>query len=609
MDYSNITWKSMLIRSYKPFFASLFGIYASKVYDRYMVVYKDDWCYWYLPKEYYEKHDKNIYGVVTNTDWKRKYTEALEVYRNVIQNIENLIKEYEKIKENGGLTKKKILELLYDANEFKDFGKDMTNERIFNYRSFFNNYGAILALPEISLSDYPNKKLAEGIARIRYGKDIKNLKRTVEKLNIDFTTAILTFNEKEDETPSVKYERELLQKFKNGFENNLYELLNIRSRLLASLSYADMIKLVEEHHDYILEWESKPGMELEIEYAIRNELSKYPEYEEIEHHYQIITKTLEVLTKKYSWMRSGWEFGKGLKKEEIQNRWAGWLFNKKAMGAEIELIKLDKQFAFLKEKKNELIDTLQRKGEKKGIDFKKQYLPYADIINLAGWLRYYRKNYASRINYASSDFIKDIAKFCGLVDWKDIYFLTINEIIDILQNESIIDGKKIGYRKESFLMMFQNGEIINDYNLNGNEEVHLYLDRLWHEKRIDIHPYRIPDVKFPIQGIVIHSLGKNPIEGQVKIIDNEQDLINTKDDDIVIAKMIEPYQGMLFKNCRGMIIEDKNIASHAVHVAYSKGLPLIVGAENIVWAIKKYHAKKLKMFPNGVIDVLESARR
>ena len=155
-------------------------------------------------------------------------------------------------------------------------------------------------------------------------------------------------------------------------------------------------------------------------------------------------------------------------------------------------------------------------------------------------------------------------------------------------------------------MEFRNGGI--DNKLSGDEKVRYYLDRLWHEQRLDIDPYRIPDIKFPVRGFVVHSWGGKPIEGYVRLIDNEQDLIDTTDNEIVVSKMIEPYQGMLFKNCKGMIIEDKNIASHAVHVAYSKGLPLIVGAENIIWAIKKYHVKGLKMFPDGKINVAESAR-
>ena len=607
MGYLDITWKSMLTRSYKPFFASLFGIYASKVYDRFMVVYKDDWCYWYLPKEYYEKHDENIYRKVTNRDLKREYEEALEVYKKAIENIEKINENYKNIKEKGKLTTQEMLKLLYDDNEFKVFGKDINRESISNLSTFFNNYGVILALPEIFLSDYPKKKLAEGIAKIRYGKDIKDLKRTVEKLNIDLNIAKLTFVDLEDEIPSVEYEKELLQKFKNDIENKLHQLLDARSNLLASLSFADMTKLVEQHYEDIVEWESKPGMELEIEYTIRNELSKYPDYNEMEHCYQTIAKTLDALIEKYSWMRSGWEFGKELKKEEIQNRWTEWLFNKKAMGIEIELITLDKQFAFLKKKKLELIASLQSKGKKKGVDFEKECLPYADIVSFAGLLRYYRKNYASRINYTSSDLIKGIADFCGLKDWEDIYFITVDEIINTLKGKSMINEKEIGNRKISFLMEFRNGGIDNNNKISGIEKVRSYLDRLWHEQRLDLHPYRIPDVKFPVRGFVVQSWGKKPIEGYVRVIDNEQDLIDTKDNEIVVSKMIEPYQGMLFKNCMGMIIEDKNIASHAVHVAYSKGLPLIVGAENIIWAIKKYHVKRLKMFPDGKINVLESA--
>jgi phosphohistidine swiveling domain-containing protein len=607
MENLDITWESMLMRSYKPFFASLFGIYASKVYDRFMVVYKDDWCYWYLPKEYSEKHDENIYGNVVNRNLKREYDEALDLYRGVIKNIEKINKEYKKIKEDGKLTKQKMLKLLCDDNEFKVFGKGINRESIYNLNTFFNNYGVIVALPEMFLSDYPKKKLAEGIARIKYGKDIKDLKRTVEKLNIDLNIAKLTFNEMEEETQSVEYEKELLQKFKDEVENNLHQLIGIKRHLLDSLSYAGMTKLVGQHSEDILEWESKSGMESEIEYTIRNELSKYPDYTEIERCYQTIAKTLDALIKKYSWMRSGWEFGKGLKEGEIQNRWTEWLFNKKAMGVEIELITLDKQFTFLKKKKLDLIASLQSKGKKKGIDFKKECLPYADIVSFAGLIRYYRKNYASQINYTSSDLIKDIADFCGLKDWEDIYFITVDEIIDILRGKSIIDEREIGRRKKSFLMEFRNSGVDNN-KLSGDDKVRSYLDRLWDEQRLDVNPYRIPDIKFPVSGSVVHSWGKKPIEGYVRLIDNEQDLIDTKDNEIVVAKMIEPYQGMLFKNCKGMIIEDKNVASHAVHVAYSKGLPLIVGAENIIWAIKKSHVKWLKMFPDGKINVPESAK-
>ena len=593
MDYSNITWKSMLTRFYNPIFASAFGIYASRFYDKFMVVYNQGWCYWYVPKEYYEhSHDSNF---CTRFDWKsyeKRSSDTLEIYGAVYDKITQILELWKELRKNNSSTKSNLVKILGDPYN-SVVNSNITPQEIQNLDTFFDNFGILLSYPEMTIGPYINVNIMERLSEIMYGKKTTELEET-QLLTIDEFIPILTYNDNEGKSISTEYELEL----------NILSL-HIKNKLIK-----DAIMEVKDTFD-----EPKGGAKrdyyLRIEKHIKRRLQRIPE---------IISKKLGEYLKnseevnnfisRYSPMRSGWSFGKGLSIEEVQHRLKSIIkFDdisiEELLKIEIEYAKLNKFHESMEISKKTLIERLRNKTDGKRLG---EFLLYANILSHDGWMRYNRKNFASMVNYYSADIMKDISSFLNLNSWNDISFLTITEIVQQLKgNDEFLDYRELERRKKNMLMIFDEGKI---QILRSGNDVKNYLDNV----QIDgDNPYDdVGPQKSSIEGKAVN-YWKGEIKGKVVMIDNEQDLLEVSGNDIVVAKMIEPYQGMVFRQPKGMIIEDPSMTSHAVYVARSRGIPLIVDAKGILLFIRKKRLVGedklphlgLEMQPDGEINVGE----
>lgn len=592
----DITWKSMLTRSYKPFFASLFGIYASKVYNRFMVVYKDDWCYWYLPKEYYNRsHDMHFCERFDSMEYKNYAYNAVEMYEIVYKHIEEVLAHHRKTKNNRTLTKQTLLKILGDPYNTK-VDKNIAPKDIEKLDTFFDNFGILVAYPEMTLGPYIKKTMMDKLSEIIYdGKKYDDLEEA-QHLAIDRMSPILTLDDHESESVSANYEfdlRSLALKTKNELIRDA--IIEITDTIIEPTSGS--------RKDYFLR----------IEKGIKRRLQRIPRTvdQNFDDYYLSLSEDIKGLIERYSPIRSGWQFGRGLSSEEVKHRLRDLIrFDDvsidQLLKLEIDYATLKKYFESMAISKKALLERIKKKSTAKSMS---ELLLYINIISYDGWVRYNRKNYASKINYISEDIMKNVAFFLKFKSWEDIGFITISEIAEKLKNKEVsFDEKEIERRKKNMLMIFENGTI-RGKELKSGDDVKEYMVKLKIEGE---NPYDDKgwEKEFPVEGEVV-GLWEREIIGNVVRVDNEQDLIDVTDKDIIVAKMIEPYHGMVFRQPMGMIIEDPGIASHAVYVAHSRGIPLIVGVEGILSLVRKYklvgEGKRpdigLKMQPDGVVEV------
>lgn len=595
MDYSDIIWKNVLVRSYKPFFASIFGIYASKFYDKFVVVYKDGWCYWYLPKDYECTHDMNFYKRYSADEYKEYSHNTLNDYRIAYNNIEKILKHYKEEK-NRSLSSGTFLRIFGDPDSSKA-SKNITSGDANNLGTFSDNFGIILAYPEMSSGSFIKETLIDKLSEQIYGKKRYNDLEGIQRLAIDQMLPILTLNDDESESISKKYEFDLYS-LASKIKNDL-----IREAML------EITKTISEpksgsRRDYFLRIKNSIKRRLEgIPQIINKKLSDYLNSSE----------DIKELIEKYSPVRSGWQFGKGLSLEEVEYRLRDLIRFDNASNDQLpidQLLKLEIESATLKKYFESMVATkktlLERISKKTTGESKNELLLYINILSYDGWIRYNRKNYASKINYISADFMKDVASFLKL-ELEDIYFVAISEIAEKLKNNAVaFDKGEIRKRKEAMLMIFENGKI---KELKSGKSVKGYIENLKIEGENSYHEVEVGE-EFLIKGTAI-GFWEGEIVGNIAKIDNEQDLIDITDKDIIVAKMIEPYHGMVFRQPKGIIIEDAGIASHAVYVAHSRNIPLIVGAQGILSLVRKYNLvgeekrldKALKMQSNGQIDI------
>jgi phosphohistidine swiveling domain-containing protein len=111
--------------------------------------------------------------------------------------------------------------------------------------------------------------------------------------------------------------------------------------------------------------------------------------------------------------------------------------------------------------------------------------------------------------------------------------------------------------------------------------------------------------KNPIKGVAINLPEGKVIEGNVFVLHTPQDLLQIKEGDIIVAPMIEPYHTVYMRGLGGIIVEDPARLSHAVVIARTRNIPIIVGAKDIIYAIFREKVRKVAMYWNGEIQKVE----
>lgn len=92
-------------------------------------------------------------------------------------------------------------------------------------------------------------------------------------------------------------------------------------------------------------------------------------------------------------------------------------------------------------------------------------------------------------------------------------------------------------------------------------------------------------------------LGKKPVTGKVRIVQNGKDAANVKPGEILVTSATDSSYIPYLENAAGLVVEEGGLTSHAAVVALHMGLPVIVGAD-----------RALELLSTGDIITLDTVR-
>ncbi len=179
----------------------------------------------------------------------------------------------------------------------------------------------------------------------------------------------------------------------------------------------------------------------------------------------------------------------------------------------------------------------------------------------------------------------------------DIFYLTIDEIIDYVKGKSVMRNLKplISKRKKEFSRYRQIKDMPERFETYSFED----LNNISFRKN-NLDSFNISDEN----NKTLKGTGCSPgvvIANAVKVIDPSQKQ-NIKGK-IIVAEKTDPGWVVLYPLCKGILIERGSVLSHSVIVAREMGIPIIIGINNLTKKIKT--GTKIRMDANsGIIEVL-----
>ena len=95
------------------------------------------------------------------------------------------------------------------------------------------------------------------------------------------------------------------------------------------------------------------------------------------------------------------------------------------------------------------------------------------------------------------------------------------------------------------------------------------------------------------------------VEGPVRVVDDPRD-VSLDGDEILVAKRTDPGWITLFASCRGLLVEQGNLLSHAAIVAREMGLPAVVSLPGITERLRDGNVVRIDG-ETGTVERLEDA--
>jgi hypothetical protein len=479
----NSQWGFMLKRQLPPVIQSIYGVYLSRVYDKFLAIYKDGISYWFTNKKFLDTYDKKYIEKMKETKIDRECDNTIKLYEQALNNVIDVLGEYKKKKKISDI---KLLELLCDSKFLKHYSTkynflkyvankstiELKNE-IANVKTLFDNYGVIASYPPMTAGASTQEELLEKIAHIEYNRPFNELGDR-DKFKIENHVGTLIWHEKLFQSPYHNYEKDLLR-----------IVLAIKNKLALSEATNNATKNIRDNiiddTDFLIE--------VGLHFQLKKRISEYL-IDKIRRN-PLVIKFLE----DFNWIGGVWKFG-GKLDSDAKNKIVGeilqYIVGNKKM-PEISLAELEEAEIIYPSRRKKLIEELVYEEKEFNVYFEKECLPYTEIIRTNQTIRFYRKCYLPIINEKIGNLMKDVAKRLGLNNWEDIHYLTVIEILEGLKRRSIIKQRELEKRKKAFLTIFENGKITK---ISGKEAVESKVNQFIDEKRLDRKPWPDYEVKW-----------------------------------------------------------------------------------------------------------------
>ncbi|MFP3126404.1 phosphoenolpyruvate synthase [Ectobacillus funiculus] len=219
-------------------------------------------------------------------------------------------------------------------------------------------------------------------------------------------------------------------------------------------------------------------------------------------------------------------------------------------------------------KEQELLDRLKQlpDGEQKAKETKRMI---DRIRNFIGYREYPKYGMIHRYFVYKQALLKEaeqLAQASVILEKEDIYYLTFEELLDVVRTN------KLDY------------QIIN----KRRDEYKLY-EKLT-PPRVITSDGETPSGKYkrenlPAEALVGLPVSSGVIEGRARVILNMEDA-DLEDENILVTSFTDPSWTPLFVSIKGLVTEVGGLMTHGAVIAREYGLPAVVGVENATKLIK-----------------------
>jgi rifampicin phosphotransferase len=190
-------------------------------------------------------------------------------------------------------------------------------------------------------------------------------------------------------------------------------------------------------------------------------------------------------------------------------------------------------------------------------------------------LRFYRTKAFSIIRNIFNAIGKNLTNSKILYQPSDIYYLTISEVFELIENRSVNQG----FTQELIALRKQQAE--KDKSQSAPERIHIYGER---EQKNYMHVISDEETQYSKcdeKANIFKGIGCSPgqVKAPVKIVLKPENV--QLNGEILVTKRTDPGWVPLFPCISGLIVERGSVLSHSAVVAREMGIPTVVGLRGI----------------------------
>jgi phosphohistidine swiveling domain-containing protein len=213
------------------------------------------------------------------------------------------------------------------------------------------------------------------------------------------------------------------------------------------------------------------------------------------------------------------------------------------------------------------------------------------------YINEYRKNIFSKVSLGYRNVFKKVAQKSGSNNWRDCFFLTSMEMMDI------VSGKKLSLRSIKKSRKVAGVTISNTGELEMLEPsvcagLQSYVE--------DLHGIRKSEVVDPLSVVNGFSANKGVLQGIVRVVLSSKDFKKVKRGDILVATMTSVDFVPVMEKAGAFVTNEGGVMCHASIVAREMNKPCIIGTKIATKVLKDGDLVEVDA-EKGIVTILKKS--
>jgi len=295
-----------------------------------------------------------------------------------------------------------------------------------------------------------------------------------------------------------------------------------------------------------------------------------------------IAKKLSEHQQKYFWMLNNYQDNVILDESHFLDEIREVIAKKKLKAINLEMGNLSIKKLILKQEKI-----------KKELKLDQETLDILNLFSVFSWVMDERKKDMLIGTHYLAELLKEIARRLKW-DYKNVYYLTNEEIKAYLQKNIIPDQKQAESRRSLVVMIYR--------AKNCTQEMFLGKEAKEYDRLIFQAIEKI-NTRSELRGMIACRGNFESVEGEVNIVRNVR-LDPFKEGTILVTSMTRPEFVPLLKKAKAVITDEGGITSHAAIVSRELNIPCIIGTKVASSKLKNGDTVSMNM-QKGLIKIIE----